>query len=141
MTKFNRPQNTIDDVRSLRVGDHLWHVYGIWPPQMGGDHFVTRAAGPFKNHPEYSNIHSLSGDGLVFDVKWANETIRPTMEFASDGNLIPGHSHNNNYWFRSEADALAAVDFLRAEWERHPEAIAEDTARREEMLREFDYVD
>ena len=136
-TTFKRPQNTIDNAFDLRVGDHVWHVYGIWPPQMGGEHVISRAAGPFKHHSEYSDIHLTSADDVVFDTRWINGK-NSTMNFASDGNLVPGHSHNNNYWFRSEADALAAVELLRSEWESSGK-IEEEIARREEDRRFYDY--
>ncbi len=138
MSRFERPQNTIEDAASLRVGDHIWHVYGIWPPQMGGEHIVTREAAPFCQHPRYESPHSSQGDQIVFDEKWVDGK-KPHMSFASDCNMTPGHSHNDNYCFRSEADARAAVEFLRSAWESSGK-IAEEIARREEDRRFYDYA-
>ena len=137
MTTFERPKNTIDNAFDLSVGDHVWHVFGIWPPQMGGEHIVTQLARPFEQNREYSDIHSGSADEIVFDTQWIDSKYS-TMNFAADGNLVPGRSHNNNYWFRSEADALAAVELLRAEWEASG-TIAEEIERQEEDRRFYDH--
>jgi hypothetical protein len=136
VAKFERPQNSIEDVAELQVGDRIWHVCGIWPPQMGGDHVVTRAAIPLQDHPKNRNPSSQDAS-LVFDTRWSGSDLSH-MEFASDGNMIRGYSHNDNYWFRDEAAASAAVEFLRAQWEAAPDKIKEEIARREEDCRFYE---
>lgn len=139
MADLAKPSNYITDASDLKVGDHIWHVYGIWPPQEGDEHVVTRAACKFSEHREYSDIHTGSSEEIVFDVRWTGSE-RPTMHFASDGNLIAGRSTNNNYWFRSAEAAQDAVSFLRSEWESKPGLIAAEVERRE-FDRAFDYDD
>lgn len=139
MSRFERPANTITDVNELKVGDHVWHVYGIWPPQMGGGYIITKQAGPFCEHHEYSDIHEGSADQLVFDERWVGGQ-HSTMNFASDCNMLVGYSHNDNYCFRSEADALAAIDWLRLQWEQSGR-IAEEVARRKEDRLFYDYAE
>jgi len=129
MSRFPRPEGAIESASDLKVGDRIWHVYGIWPPQMGGEFTVARAAIPYDQHPK--NVHSPQDDEVVFDVRWVKGEFT-TMEFASDGNMKANHSHNDNYWFRTEAEALAAVSFLRSEWEAAPDLIAKEVRRREE---------
>lgn len=138
MAQFERPKNTIDDAASFQVGDLLWHVYGIWRPQSHGPYTVTRVAGPFREHPEYEEIHVGHADHIVFDTRWPDSDLT-TMRYATDGNLQPGYSHNDNYWFRTQEDAEAARDFLLAQWEASPEAMAREQMRlRREMDRMFD---
>lgn len=139
MARFSKPQNTIEDVNELKTGDRIWHVYGIWPPQMGGEFMVTREASPFKDRPEYSDIHASSAELLVFDEQWADSDMIH-MNFASDCNMQPGYSHNDNYCFRSEGDAQAAVKFLTEQWEASGN-IAEEIARREEDRRFCEFAD
>ena len=134
MSRFPRPAGAIENVADLNVGDRIWHVYGIWPPQMGGEFTITRAATLYRDHPETNG--SPQDDEVVFDVRWAKCDL-VTMEFASDGNMKPNHSHNDNYWFRSEAEARDAVDFLKQQWEASG-GIAEEIARREENLRFYE---
>lgn len=138
MSRFERPADAIENAADLRVGDRIWHVYGIWPPQMGGEHIVTRAAGPFKDHRAYGPIHASGADSIVFDTRWIDGK-HSHMNFASDGNMVPGHSHNDNYWFRSESTADAAVEMLKAAWEASGK-IAEEIARREEDRRSYHYA-
>lgn len=130
MARFPRPQGAIENYSDLNVGDHVFHVYGIWPPQFGCESVVTSAPAPFATHREYSDIHSGSADATVFDAMLGGSKY-PSMEFANDGNLVPGHSHNDNYWFRSEEQAMEAVAFLRKRWEANPSMIAEENIRRE----------
>lgn len=136
MSRFPRPENTITSASDLRCGDRIWHVYGIWPPQMGGECVVTREAIPFRQHPEYDEIHRLLRDEAVFDER--SERGFTHMAFASDCNTVSGRSHNDNYVFRSEADARTAVEFLRSQWEAVPGLIQEEVARREEDMRFYD---
>jgi hypothetical protein len=137
VSNFKRPENTIENAYDLNVGDHVWHVFGIWPPQMGGEHIITRPAGLFKHHPEYSEIHLLSADQAVFDTRYL-DSENSIMNFASDGNLTPGRSCNDNYWFRAEVEAEAAVDFLRKEWEARPALIVETLRTRRQRLYEYE---
>jgi hypothetical protein len=138
MNRFERPTGAIQNAADLREGEALWHVWGIWPPQIG-EYTVTAAARPFREHREYGEVHSSMADFIVFDVR-SKDSKRSQMNFASDGNLVTGHSHNDNYWFRSEAEADAAVAFLTKQWEASGE-IAEELARREEDRRSYDYAD
>lgn len=138
MSRFPRPAGAIENVSDLKIGDHIWHVYGIWPPQMGGEFTITRTVVQFQDHPDYSEIHSSQAELLVFDEQWADSEM-VDMAYASDSNMQPGHSHNDNYCFRSEEEALAAIDFLTKQWEAAPDLISEEVARREEDRRYYDY--
>jgi hypothetical protein len=110
MARFERPANTINDASDLKIGDHVWHVFGIWPPCMY-ETIVIGEAKPYKKHRKYSDIHSQDAEKVVFDVRYP-DIGREDMKFAADGNLVSGYSHNDNYWFRNEADARAAVEML-----------------------------
>jgi hypothetical protein len=138
MGRFPRPVGAIGSADDLKVGDRIWRVYGIWPPQMGGEFIVSRPAGPYNERPK--NLRSPQDDEIVFDVRYAKSNLT-AMEFASDGNMKPNHSHNDNYWFRTEAEALDAVRFLKDQWEAVPGLIAEDIQRREEDRRLYAYED
>lgn len=127
MARFERPQSAIADFRDLRVGDVVYEVYGIWPPCRGKQKTVTRAPIKFSEHPEYSDIHKSSADKMVFDLAYPDGLT--VMSFASDRNLMPGHSHNDNYLFRSEEDAESAVIWLRDRWSSSPGSIAEEVER------------
>lgn len=137
MARFQRPEGTIKNYSDLKVGDHIFHVYGIWPPFFGGEHIVTKAPDTFSRHRGYGEIHSMSAESIVFDVKYGNGG-NSYMNFATDGNLNPGHSHNDNYWFRSEQAARDAVTFLRSQWEADPELIAAEQERRARDWADYD---
>lgn len=105
MARFERPAGAIEGHADIRKWDVLWHVYGIWPPFMSGPAVVTRA--PYSD-PKMKSI--------VFDTREPRHDFVQT-NFASDGNMKEGHSHNDNYWFRTEKEAESAKDWLRAQWE------------------------
>jgi hypothetical protein len=139
MAQFERPADTVTDAAQLNVGDQLWKVYGIWPPQFSGPYTLANKPVPHSAHARYSDIHSGSAEKIVFGVRTVEGYL--DFNFASDGNLTPGHSHNDNYWVRSEAAALAAVARLREQWEARPELIVLEQARREAWRREEAYID
>lgn len=139
MAQFKRPADTIMDAAEMKAGDQLWKVYGIWPPQFSGPYTLATEPVPYSAHARYSEIHSGSADKIVFDVRTAEGWL--DFNFATDGNLMPGYSHNDNYWVRSEAAALAAIDHLREQWKAKPELIVLEQERRERWLREEAYID
>lgn len=128
MSRFERPLGTIENAIDLKVGDQIWQILGIWRPQFLGPYTVTRVPLPFRQHPQYDDIHEGLGDNLVFDVTWPSGDLC-THEFASDGNLQSGHSHNDNYWTRSQEAAEAVRDYLQKQWENNPELIEEEVER------------
>lgn len=138
MAKFDRPKNSIESYSDLKVGDHIWEVCGIWRPFVGYERIVTRSPIKFSEHPEYSE-YSTQGDLIVFDISYANDPSLIIHWFASDCNMQPGQSHNDNYWFRSAEDAEAARDFLKSEWEKDPEVFAREIEE-QERSREFDRI-
>lgn len=139
MSRFTRPSGAIDNFADLKVGDVIWHVYGIWPPFMStSPATVVEVARPYSLHRDYSD-DSTQGDLMVFDVLWREDFT--DMHFASDGNLVPGKSHNDNYWFRTEDEAKVAVEFLRNQWDADPNSIAEVLADRELLRSMDDYYD
>lgn len=131
MARFKRPTGSIEDYNDLRIGDHIYEVFGIWPPQMGREYIVTRLPTLMRDHPE--GKHSIQQDEVVFDVQRVNSKYKNgVLQFAADGNMVPGgHSHNDNYWFRSENAAVKAVAFLRDQWERNPTLIKREFAEDE----------
>lgn len=131
MLKFDRPKNAIENSADLKVGDEVWQVYGIWPPCMGGNVIIHSPAVKFRDHKDYSDIHISQADLTVFDTRYTDDAIIIVMHFAASGNMLPDKPDNNNYYFRSREDAEAARDFLRAEWEKNPDAIAEAIVERE----------
>lgn len=141
MARFERPKNAIDNYADLKVGDVIWHVCGIWPPFCSrAPSTITGEARPFRDHPEHDGQRGCQSDEIVFDEHPADWDW-PHMAFASDGNLVPGRSHNDNYWFRSKEDAEAARDYLRTQWDANPdmiEAVLEDRRRWDEIDREYD---
>lgn len=129
MGYFPRPAGAIEDVNTLKLGDVLYHVYGIWPPSLSAyPETVVRTALAFKHHPEYHD-GSSQGELLAFDTEcvsfWNHKEYYRRMHFASDCNMEPGHSHNDNYWFRSKEEAEAAVTFLYVQWKARPDLIEE----------------
>lgn len=133
MGRFSRPAGAITDAKELRLGDHVWKVIGIWPPFVYGEHIVTREAVPFKDHPEYADIHHHSASSIVFDCRRV-EGSYSDFAFASDGNLQPSHSSNDNYWFRSFSEAEAAREFLHQEYVNNPDVIQAEVDRRHHFL-------
>lgn len=135
MAKFAEPINAIRDYRDLKVGDELWGVCGVYPPSADDKPSVV-AAMPrkFRNHPEFGD-HSSQGDEVVFDVRchWHGEG-ESMMQFASDANMVPGYSHNDNYEFRSKKDAEAYAAWLRYEWEKRPDLIAEQKWLHDDLM-------
>lgn len=146
MAKFDRPQNAIESFKDLKDGDVVYRVYGIWPPATGGACTVVGAPKKFSEHREYSDIHASSKDAIVFDLKHEKYDYTD-MNFASDSNLIPGYSHNDNYCFRTEADAAAAVEWLHDQWTSSDGAIARFEAERamwraiDDEFSAYDYQD
>lgn len=142
MARFSTPEKAIRDINELKVGDTVCRVYGIWPPQSAGEATVSRAAIKFKDHPEYSDIHSSSKDQIVYDLTNVEYGFT-SMEFASDSNLELGQSHNDNYIFRSVADAEEAVLWLREQWSASDGAIDKAIADRAMWLSMDDdfYID
>lgn len=136
MARFPTPANAITDIADVKVGDVVYGVYGIWPPCTGGAKTVMGAPAPFFMHHEYSDIHEPSKDLIVFDLASADGEYT-NMVFASDRNLEPGRSHNDNYIFRSDGDAHAARVWLREQWEAVSEAILRAEFGRE-VLTSFD---
>lgn len=104
---MERPLNYITDAKELRVGQEVFHVYGhlLTAPCYQGK--VTAPAIPYRLHREFASCNEGHADSLVFEVDGQ-------LHFASDGNLVPGKSHNRNYWFRNRADAERAQEFFRA---------------------------
>jgi hypothetical protein len=125
MSKFPRPENTIADFRTLREGDIIWHVYGVWSPFVSGPAVVTRAPGRFQDHPQWEDYHT-GADYFVFD------TDPGGMNFVRDGNLSEW-SHNDNYWARSQEDAEGIRHFLHSCWEDTPGAISRAVEEREQL--------
>lgn len=125
--RIPRPETAIASWRDLKVGDEIWETYGIWPPQMGGKKIIASQPAPFREHREYSDIHKSQGDLIALDLQYpADADVAAGMvvqHFASDRNL-DGPGHNNNYVFRSEADALAYIAAATAWWEERPLLIA-----------------
>lgn len=111
MAKYPRLANSINSYEDLKPGDIIHHVYGIRIPFYAGASTVVSAPIPYGQHKNIHDATSCLANSIVFDVR-DDKSDYDDMVFASDGNLLPGYSHNDNYWFRSEADALAAVDFL-----------------------------
>lgn len=130
MARFPRPQGSIENAADLKVGDVIYHVYGIWPPVASDmPHTITRAAILLRDHPE-GGPDDFQRDLLVYDESWGG-LQHSHMAFASDGNMVPGKSHNDNYCFRTKEAAEAARDYLRAQWQAHPELIAKEVEQRE----------
>jgi hypothetical protein len=123
---FDRPAGAIASHADLKKWDVVWHVYGIWPPFVSGPGIIVR--------PPYAD----EDKGVVFDVRTPRRNYVET-NFASDGNLLPDYSHNDNYWFHSEKEAEAARDWLRSKWEADPSRIQDEIERREERAREHCY--
>lgn len=114
MAKFARPNGAIADYNEIKAGDELYHVYGIRVPFCSGPSKVVAAPMRFADHKDWSDAQAGSEDKIVFDVVVvAGRENYVDMCFASDGNLIPGYSHNDNYWFSNEQSARAAVEYLR----------------------------
>jgi hypothetical protein len=130
MARFSRPEKTIRNAYELKFGDHIWHVYGIWPPYFAGEEIVTGTARRFHLHDEYSSIHHGAADRVVFDTRYINEK-RSTMNFARDSNMEYGAaSHSDNYYFRSKEDAEAAVAYFTECWKADPNMVTDELERR-----------
>lgn len=141
MARFPRPAGAIEDVMEIKNGDVLYRVYGIWPPVVSRDAYIV-VGNPhkFKHNIEFSE-HSSQGEEVVFSTCYGDEKnsrFNAWNNFAGDGNLVKGHSHNDNYWFRSREEAEAARAYLHAQYEAHPEAI-EDEKRLKEYMRDLDH--
>ena len=121
MAQFPRPENTITDLKTIKLGDEVWEVYGIWCPSIWGwgPKIITQAPILFKDHPEYKDIHKSQKDLYVFE-------LDNTLCFLSDRNLDPVGSHNDNYLTRSKEDAEAAQQFLQNCLKANPGAIEEE---------------
>lgn len=132
MARFSRPANSIETYEDLKVGERIWDVCGILPPFMGNSKIVTIAPIPFYLHPEYAKHHSEMKDDIVFSFRYEDRPDIEVMYFATDCNMQPGYSHNDNYCFKSEEDAKAAVEFLRKQWADNPDLMEQERIRREQ---------
>lgn len=145
MARFPRPSGAIKDVNELKDGDILYHVYGIWPPCVGESETVKGSPVQFKDHREYAEIHSLSADHWVFDTLvpsiFPHEASYLRMHYASDGNMQPGFSHNDNYWFRSLEEAVAARLYLHEQWVARPDLIEDEKRWRESFPDDDDHLE
>lgn len=134
-----RPATSIASWQDLKAGDEIWEVYGDWPPRVGGRRIVHSAPAPFREHREYSATHSALADLVVFDLLSPDDariTARlGSVQFAADRNL-DGPGYNNNYVFRSEADAEAYVAEAKAWWGARPNAVAREGRWRRDFDRE-----
>lgn len=143
MAKFAEPINAIRNYADLKVGDELWGVCGVYPPSADDKpSVVVVLPRKFRDHPEYREIHSRQGDQIVFDVRshW-HENGESMMRFASDANMVPGYSHNDNYEFRSKKDADAYAAWLRYEWEKRPDLIAQQKLLHDDLMDFADSLD
>ncbi len=137
---IRKPTNALTSPEEIKLGDKLYHAYGIWPPSASDTAYVvTREPIPFRDHPQYAEIHSSQADDIVFDVKYGEEKEYTSKNYAADGNI--GAHHNSNYWFRSYEDAAAFVAQCREDWESNPEMIEEEKRRRDEMMMDDDFDD
>lgn len=132
MARFPAPANVVTDFNDLKIGDVVYEVYGIWPPQTGGPKTVMSTPVKFSEHREYRDIHESLANSVVFDLAYPDGLT--VMEFASDNNLVPGYSHNDNYLVRSDEDAKAAALWLREQWSASPSSIAEEQARMFDLI-------
>lgn len=129
MAKFARPANAIETFEDLKLGDVVYSVLGIWPPQTSRAYTVVGAPMKFSEHTSYSGIHETMKDYIVFDLKHDGYDFID-KNFASDNNLMAGQSHNDNYLFRTAEDAQAARLWLREQWVSSDGMIAEFEANR-----------
>lgn len=131
MVSIPRPAYAIQSWQELKTNDEVWEVYGIWPPFIDGPKRISRAPKPYKTHPQYSSINKSSANLIVFD-------LNSQLNFASDHNLEG--SHNNNYLFRSEADAWRYRDEAHAAWRADPDEISRVIAERyiERQMDDYD---
>ena len=123
MGKLTQPSKAIRDYHELKVGDIIYYFGGShYPFYVGKEALrIVRAPELFKQHPKYSSIHMDQADEVVFTTVYHNNTrIYENMEFASDNNLRPGYSHNDNYLFRSLEDAEEFARTAKAECDSNP---------------------
>jgi hypothetical protein len=125
MAKFPRPAGAIESYKDIKVGDCLWHLYGIWMPSVSScPVIITSAPVRFGDSPSYAPIHKGQKDEVIFAYRYLDwPEDRGIEAFAGDGNLNPGQSHNDNYWFRSFEEAEAGRKFLLDQWKARPDLI------------------
>lgn len=126
MGRFAEPIDAIRDYSDLKIGDELWSVCGVWPPFVDNEpRIVASLPMKFKDHPEFSEPSS-QGNQIVYDVRYSwHAEGESTMRFTADDNMVPGYSHNDNYVFRTKDAADGFAAWLRYEWMKRPDLIAE----------------
>lgn len=141
MARFPRPTGALSKPTDLKAGDVVWEVLGLLTPCKGGPYKIERAPIPFKDHPSYHHSSS-QGAELVFDKssditelggRWV------TYWFCGDCNLLD-RSHNDNYLFRTEQEADAAVAYFQQCWKGNS-ALAEEEREWRRRWREMDSYD
>jgi hypothetical protein len=136
---IRKPTDAILNYADLTLGQVVWHVYGIYPPCGPTSYTITRLPSKHSEHPEYSDIHVSQADSIVFDWK-RGDGDHSLMHFASDCNMLPGYSHNNNYCFATKE---AAEDFVKScceDWNSNPDQIEriEEQRRLDAMADAYD---
>lgn len=143
MAKFGEPISAIRDYADLKVGDELWGVCGVYPVHVSDKpSIVASLPRKFRDHPEYDPIHIRQADNIVFDeTNYWHKNGETSMRYAADANMQPGYSHNDNYEFRTKKDAEAFASWLRYEWEKRPDLIAEQKRQHDDSMDFSDSLD